>query len=88
MDTPILNKFFDNWARSVFGPDYRTKMPAVQLSETEKAFMSGFASYYFFTMEATAMTDAGMVAQLAAVNDEIQRYFAAFKRMPRDPNSN
>lgn len=88
MNTPILNRFFDGWAKSVFGPDYRTKLSALQLAETERAFMSGFASYYFFTMEAAAGTDDEMLGQLAALEKEIKQYFANIKLMPRTLEAN
>lgn len=86
--TPILDRFFDQWARSAFGPDYRTKLPEIQLVETERAFMSGFASYYFFSMEAVALSDAEAAKKLGAVNEEIKFYFAAIKVTSNNPRSN
>lgn len=86
--TPILNKFFDNWARSAFGADYRTKLNEYQLTETERAFMSGFASYYFFSMEAVGLSETDAEKQLAAVNREIKLYFATIKAVSNHPKNN
>lgn len=88
MQTPILDKYFHNWMDSAFGTNWRTTMPENEQTERQRAFFSGFASYYFFSMEAAALTDAQAERRLGAVNEEIKSYFAQMKRVPRDPKAN
>ena len=83
-----LQQHFDDWAKSAHGSDYRTKLSQLQLQETERAFMSGFASYYFFSLELTKLSDSKAERALAALHQEIQDYFKSLKSMPRSLEKN
>lgn len=88
MNTPILDKAFHDWMAGAFGQHWRTTMAEIEITERQRAFYSGFASYYFFSMGMAALADAEAEKRLHALNEEIKSYFAQMKRVPRDLKGN
>lgn len=88
LQTPILDAYFTDWMKMVFGQDWATKLPEIEQTERRRAFYSGFASYYSFTMETAARSDADAERMLKQLSDEIRSFFEQMKRVPRDPKAN
>lgn len=82
-----LRDFFDAWARRAHGPDYKTKLPPFQLQETERAFVCGFASHFFFSMQVAELSDEEGEKKLRQVQGEIQDYMKLLANVPDDLTS-
>lgn len=72
----IIPQLFHDWAASVHGPAYRTTLPHVQLVETEKAFISGFAAYFLFLKQMTCLHRTVATPKMAQVSEEVRHWFA------------
>lgn len=84
-----LARRFDEWAKAAQGPHYATTLSRTQLQETERAFMSGFAACFFATkLEITELSDDNAEKALMQIEQELRDYFAAFKSMPRNTETN
>ncbi len=88
MNTPILTKYFEQWMRSVFGAEWKNNLPEIEQTERQRAFFSGFASYYFFAMAIVALPDAEADRAMRDLSAEIKSYFEQMKRVPMDPRAN
>lgn len=88
MNAPTLKAHFNEWMDSVHGDGWRIKLPQIQQTELERAYISGFASFYFLTLEISTRPESETMALLGKVNAEIEAYFAEFKRMPVDLKGN
>lgn len=86
--TPILRGHFINWMNSCFDTNWRDSMPTREQTERELAFFSGFASYYFFSMEMTNLSDEDAETRLRSINEEIKAYFDYMGKKDGHPEPN
>lgn len=83
LQTPTLDKHFNHWMDCVFGPGWRTTLPEIEREERKRAFFSGFASCFMFTLAAAELPHGPAEAQLDAAQREIKSYFAQMRHVPK-----
>ena len=75
----IIPALFHDWASSVHGPDYRTKLSKLQLEETEKAFISGIAQAFLFSKQMNCLPSRWKAERMGQLSKEIKEWFADAK---------
>lgn len=72
----LIPQMFHDWAVSVHGSNYKTKLSALQLAETENAFISGFGAFFIFSTKMRGLPDHYAKNQLTKIANEVREWFA------------